>query len=90
MSDQAKKQPVFKLEIRALKAAIWRNESENGPWHNVTLERVYRDRDDDKWKSSASFGRDDLLELAVLIFNAHKWIVEQEFAERSTSAERST
>ena len=88
MSDQAKKQPVMKLEIRALKAAIWRNESENGPWHNVTLERVYKDGDE--WKSSASFGRDDLLELAKLANNAHTWIVEQESAERRHSAERST
>ena len=88
MSDQAKKQPVFKLEIRALKAAIWRNETETGPWHNVTFERVYKDGDE--WKSSASFGRDDLLELAKLANNAHTWIVEQESAERRHSAERST
>ena len=88
MSDQAKKQPVMKLEIRALKAAIWRNETETGPWHNVTFERVYKDGDE--WKSSASFGRDDLLELAKLANNAHTWIVEQESAERRTSAERST
>jgi hypothetical protein len=82
MSEQPKKRPAKELRIGVVRAAIWRNEGDNGVWHNVTFERLYRDGDE--WKSSASLGRDDLLVLAKLADQAHTWIVEQEVAERST------
>lgn len=82
MPEQAKKRPVKELRIGVVRAAIWRNDGENGVWHNVTFERLYRDGEE--WKSSASFGRDDLLVLAKIADQAHTWIVETEGAERAT------
>ena len=82
MSEQAKKKPVRELRIGSVKAAVWRNEGESGTWYNVTFDRLYRDGDE--WKSSASFGRDDLLVLAKVADQAHTWIVEQEATERSS------
>ena len=82
MAEQSKKRPVKELRIGVMRAAIWRNEGENGVWHNVTFERLYRDGEE--WKSSASFGRDDLLVLAKVADMAHTWIVETESAERSS------
>ena len=76
MAEQTKKRPVHELRIGAIRAAIWRNEGANGPWHGVSFERLYRDGEE--WNSSASFGRDDLLVLAKLADQAHTWIIEQD------------
>lgn len=76
MAEQTKKRPVHELRIGAVKAAVWQNDGSNGPWHGVSFERVYRDGSE--WKSSTSFGRDDLLVLAKLADRAHTWIVEQD------------
>jgi hypothetical protein len=76
MAEQSKKRPIHEIKIGLVRAAIWRNEGTNGSWYNVTFERLYKDGDD--WKSSSSFGRDDLLPLAKLADQAHSWVVEQE------------
>lgn len=78
---ETKNRPVKELRIGSLKAAIWQNEGTNGPWHNVTFDRSYRDGD--TWKSSDNFGRDDLLALSKLADQAHTWIIEQEATQRS-------
>jgi hypothetical protein len=82
MPEREKKRPVKELRIGTIRAAIWRNDGDNGVWHNVTFERGYRDGEE--WKSSASFGRDDLLVLSKLADQAHTWIIDTEGAERST------
>jgi hypothetical protein len=76
MAEQMKKRPVHEVRIGAVKAAIWKNEGSNGSWHGVTFERIYRDNDE--WKSSPSFGRDELLVLAKVADQAHTWIVAQD------------
>lgn len=48
-----------------LKASIWRNESEKGPFYSVTLNRVYRDNQDEL-RDSHSFSGTDLLRLSEL------------------------
>jgi hypothetical protein len=50
---------------RHLRAAIWRNEGKKngGAYFAVSIERIYRD-DEDEFRTSHSFGRDDLLLLA--------------------------
>ena len=51
--------PVHSARHRALKAAVWRNETENGVFFNTTVSRSYKDKEDDTWKESSSFGYDD-------------------------------
>ncbi len=68
--------PTHEIRLGAIKATIWRNETANGPRHNVTLVRLYKDGEE--WRSSESFGRDDLLTLAKMADLAHTWIHEQE------------
>ncbi len=48
-----------------LKASIWRNESEKGPFYSVTLNRVYRDNQDEL-RDSNSFSGTDLLRVSEL------------------------
>lgn len=71
----AKPQPVHEVRLGSVKAAIWENRSEHGHRYNVTLARIYKD--EDQWKSTDSFGRDDLLLLAKVIDQAHSWIFDQ-------------
>lgn len=58
MSQTEKNQPVREIKIGAIKSAIWRNETKNGPMFAVSLSRVFKDGDE--WKSTTSLRRDDL------------------------------
>jgi hypothetical protein len=49
-------------------------ETANGPRFNVMFQRIYRD-DEKGWRSTDSFGRDDLLVLAKVAEQAHGRIV---------------
>ena len=70
--DTSRARPVQEIRIGAIRAAIWRNETETGVRYNVTFERIYRDGEE--WRSTGSFGRDDLLLLGKVADQAHTWI----------------
>ena len=72
----SKDQPAHKLKLGALSAAIWKTETAKGPVFNVTFQRAYRDGNDE-WKSSTSFGRNNLLPLGLLAGRAFEWITSQ-------------
>lgn len=71
-----KTQPVHVVRLRNIRAALWANDTEYGVRHNVTVARLYKD-DDGQWRTSDSFGRDDLLLLAKVLDLAHTWICER-------------
>ena len=55
----AKERPIDEILLGRIRAAIWANrDGQNHVWFSVTVARLYRQ--DDEWKDSASFGRDDL------------------------------
>ena len=68
-------QPVQEIRLGAVKAAIWQNDTDSSVRFNVTFQRLYREGE--TWKSTDSFGRDDLLLLAKIADRAHSWILEQ-------------
>ena len=70
-----KTKPIHEVRLGAIKAAVWRNETEAGVRYNVTFSRLYKDGD--QWQSTDSFGRDDLLTLAKVADQAHSWIFTQ-------------
>lgn len=70
----AHNKPVQEIRLGRIKAAIWENSTPNGPRHNVTFVRIYKDGD--QWKTSDSFGRDDLPLVMKLADLAHSWIYE--------------
>ena len=70
-----KQKPIHEVRLGAIKAAVWRNETENGVRFNATLTRLYKDGE--HWKSTDSFGRDDLLLLAKVADETHSWICAQ-------------
>ncbi len=77
----AKQQPVAQVRIGSIKAAIWKNENGNGTRYNATFQRLYKQGDE--WKSTESFGRDDLLLLAKVADLAHTRIYELQEEDRA-------
>jgi len=75
--SKTKEKPIHEVRIGAIKAAVWRNDTSNGVRYNVTLSRLYKDKEDNQWKSTDSFGRDDLLVVAKVADSAHSWISQQ-------------
>ena len=69
-------QPVHRILMSRVSAAIWLNQGDNGPWYNVTVSRSYKDANDE-WKSTDSFSADDLLLLAKVADEAHSWILQK-------------
>ena len=78
--------PVFTCRHRALKAAVWRNETETGPMFNTTVSRSYKDGE--TWKESSSFGYDDLLIVAELLRSCYGFI-SRETARQNEEAKAS-
>lgn len=70
-----KDKPAHEVRIGAIKAAIWRNDTSNGVRYNTTFSRLYRE--EDQWRSTDSFGRDDLLVLGKVADAVHTWIFQQ-------------
>ena len=64
--------PVHEVRLGKIKAAIWANESERGIRYNVTVSRIYKDGDE--WKSSESFGRDDIPLVIKALDRAHDFM----------------
>lgn len=81
-----KMRPVNEIRLGRIRAAIWANTVDGITRYNVTFSRLYKD--EDGWKDSASFGREDLLLLAKVCDMAHLWIYEQP-SEPSDLAEES-
>ena len=75
----ANQKPLDEVRIGRVKATIWKNGTEDAPRssrdapayvvYNVTFSRLYKDGD--QWKSTPSFGRNDLLTLAKVADLAH-------------------
>jgi hypothetical protein len=72
---QNKTKPIHEVRLGAIKAAVWRNETEAGVRYNATFSRLYKA--DNQWKSTESFGRDDLLLLGKVADQTHSWICSQ-------------
>jgi hypothetical protein len=58
-----------------VKACVWENETPQGARHNVTISRLYKE--EDVWKESRSFGREDLPLVCKVADLAHTWIYVQ-------------
>ena len=62
--------PADEIRFGRVKATIWMNTTEDGQSrYSVVFSRIYRDGD--QWKSTHSFGRNDLLLVAKVADLAH-------------------
>ena len=70
----ANAKPSATVRVGSIKAAIWTNDTPGGTRHSVTFERLYKNGA--SWKSTRTFGRDDLLVLAKVADLAYSRILE--------------
>lgn len=67
--------PAAEVRLGRIKAVIWANAGEDGErWYTVQLVRLYRDGE--RWQSTHSFRRDDLLLVAKVADLAHSKVCE--------------
>jgi hypothetical protein len=71
----SKQKPVHEIRLGRIMAAIWENKTQNGTMHNVSITRLYKD--EEGWKDSTSFGRDDLPLVAKVADLVHTWVFQQ-------------
>lgn len=64
--------PIHEIRLGAIRAAIWQNEANHGSRLSASFSRLYKDGEE--WKSTTSFGRDDLLLLSKVADHAHSFI----------------
>ena len=76
--------PVHEIRLGSVKAAVWVNRSAAGTWHSVTFGRLYKDADD-SWKTTDSFGRDDLPLVEKVADHAHRQPSARDDARRARS-----
>ena len=76
----ANQRPTATVRIGTVKAAIWQNQVGDRTRYNVTFSKRYRDAEG-QWKTTHSFGRNDLLALAKIADHAHTAIVDLEQGE---------
>ena len=76
----ANQKPQDEVRIGTVKAAIWKNEVAGKTRYSVTFSRIYRDAEG-QWKTTQSFGRNDLLVLAKVADRAHSRIFELQRTE---------
>jgi hypothetical protein len=74
---EERQRPAHEVRLGRIKGAIWANTTEQGVRYNVTLARLYKDQESGEWRTSTSFGRDDLLLVAKVSELAMIWIYEQ-------------
>lgn len=66
----AQNQPIETLRDGRLKATLWENQGENGPYHTVTLAKVYEGKDG-QLQETSSFSAGELLRVAELARESH-------------------
>lgn len=64
--------PIHEIRLGHIKATIWANDTDNGTRYNARISRLYKDGD--SWKTTDSFGREDLPLVAKVADLTHTWI----------------
>jgi len=66
--------PAHEIRLGSIRATIWANQYGEINRHTVKLSRSYKDRDGDTWKTTESFGHDDLPKVMLAVQKAYEWI----------------
>jgi hypothetical protein len=65
--------PAITLRSRSIKATIWKNSSEKGPFFATTFSRPFKDQSG-AWRNGTSFGLNDLEALLLLARETKEWM----------------
>ncbi len=69
--------PIFTRRLNRIEVAIWKNESTENIWHNITFQRTYRD-EQGVMQNTTNFRMDDLPALAFLAAKAYDYLASAE------------
>lgn len=76
--------PIHEIELGRIRASIWTNVSDrNDVWFTVSIVRLYREGD--QWRTTTSFGRDDLPLVSKAAEMAYAWIWKAKEAKHAES-----
>ncbi len=70
---QQSKKPANTLRCGNIKATIWENPSEKGPFFATTFSRPFKDQFGE-WRNGTSFGLNDLEALLTVAREAKEWM----------------
>ncbi|MBU6435811.1 MAG: hypothetical protein KGS09_21490 [Nitrospirae bacterium] len=65
--------PANTLRCGSIKATIWENTSEKGPFFSTTFSRPFKDQSG-AWRNGTSFGLNDLEAIVSVAREAKEWI----------------
>jgi len=65
--------PANTLRCGNIKATIWENTSEKGPFFSTSFSRTFKDQSG-AWRNGTSFGLNDLEALLIVARDAKEWI----------------
>lgn len=86
---QTSNKPVKVFRLRGISASVFENHTKSDgrdiSFHKVALQRTYRDGDE--WKTTTSFGRDDLPVAKLLLEQAWQYVLEAEASRGKDDAE---
>ena len=88
--ERAANQPADVIRDRDLKATLWRNEGDKGPYYATELARTYKD-DEGNLRDASSFIGTDLLRVSELARKAYDRTSElrrEEFKQRRADETR--
>jgi hypothetical protein len=73
-TEQPSRQPVHEIRLGRVNIATWANPTDDGVRYAASPGRLYKDDERGEWRTTHSFGRDDLLTLAEVARQAAAWI----------------
>jgi hypothetical protein len=76
--------PIKVFRLRGVKASVFANPMEQGVYHKLTLQRIYREGNE--WKTTQSLSRDDLPVARLLLDRAWEFILETEASTQKSDA----
>ena len=72
------KQPIKEFRVGSIKAAIWRNDVQQGErtvvQYSVKVQRSYYDKDSKQWKPTDFFFPNDLPRLQLVVAKAFEYV----------------
>lgn len=72
-TTNSSQRPATTLRCGNIKATIWQNVSEKGPFVATTFSRPFKDQSG-AWRNGTSFGLNDLEALMNVAFEPKEWI----------------
>ena len=69
--------PEKKFRAGAISATVWKNKGQNGEYSTTSIERCYKDKEDN-WQTTNSLRVNDLPKACVVLQKAYEFIVLNE------------